>query len=180
MQHNISIKWGQNFTLQFWRFACETDRGASIVHVFLPPSLNLCPVLPAGPKGPGGMSITNNYCRKCHAANKKMPKSGLPYSACQCTSESLLSVSRHERSFCHGLSSAPAQLTVERKRTGPSPAPRSCSAPPPRATLPPFTASRTTTWRSQRQTPTGFLTATDRAKLLDKKKKKNSLFFNKE
>uniref|UniRef100_H3DJ81 DPF1-3 N-terminal domain-containing protein n=1 Tax=Tetraodon nigroviridis TaxID=99883 RepID=H3DJ81_TETNG len=37
------------------------------------------------PKGPGGMSIPNNYCSKCHGANKKMAKSGLPYSACQCT-----------------------------------------------------------------------------------------------
>lgn len=39
------------------------------------------------------MSIPNNYCSKCHGANKKMAKSGLPYSACQCTSESLPSAS---------------------------------------------------------------------------------------
>ncbi|TNM95532.1 hypothetical protein fugu_016615 [Takifugu bimaculatus] len=39
------------------------------------------------PKGPGGMSIPNNYCSKCHGANKKMAKSGLPYSGCQCTTD---------------------------------------------------------------------------------------------
>lgn len=41
-----------------------------------------------GPKGPGGTSIPNNYCNKCQGSNKKMGKSGPPYPACRCTSES--------------------------------------------------------------------------------------------
>ncbi|XP_034531665.1 zinc finger protein DPF3-like isoform X3 [Notolabrus celidotus] len=39
----------------------------------------------AGPKGPGGASIPNNYCTKCQGSNKKTGKSGTPYSACRCT-----------------------------------------------------------------------------------------------
>lgn len=152
------------------------------MQVFLPPfhSVNFRPILPVGPKGPGGMSIPNNYCSKCHGATKKMAKSGLPYSACQCTSESSpppTHQSASARAFPPSCPPFPTQMTAERKRTGPSPARRSSSAPPPRATLPPFTASKTTSWRKRRRTATGFPTATDRATLLDLKKKKKSTFF---
>uniref|UniRef100_A0A3Q3VTG1 DPF1-3 N-terminal domain-containing protein n=1 Tax=Mola mola TaxID=94237 RepID=A0A3Q3VTG1_MOLML len=34
-------------------------------------------------KAPGGTSIPNNYCSKCQGSNKKMGKSGPPYSACR-------------------------------------------------------------------------------------------------
>ncbi|XP_035023145.1 zinc finger protein DPF3 isoform X3 [Hippoglossus stenolepis] len=56
-----------------------------------------------------------------------------------------------------GLPSQPAnaQLPAEKRRkTGPSPEPRSFLAPPQRATLPPFTALRTTSWRSRPQIAT--------------------------
>lgn len=40
-----------------------------------------------GPKAPGGSSIPNNYCTKCHGSNKKIISSGSPRAACRCTSE---------------------------------------------------------------------------------------------
>ncbi len=63
---------------------------------------------------------------------------------------------------CHELTSNCAmtlilsyQLTAEKRRkTGLLQEQRSCSAPPRRATLPPFTASRTTSWRSPPRTAT--------------------------
>lgn len=62
------------------------------------------------------------------------------------------------------LCSSPVQLTVgKRRKTGLLLERRSCSAPPRRATLPPFTASRTTSWRSPPQTATEYPTVTDRA-----------------
>ncbi|XP_014904333.1 zinc finger protein DPF3-like isoform X2 [Poecilia latipinna] len=33
----------------------------------------------------GGTTIPNNYCNKCHGANRKTGKSGSPCAACQCT-----------------------------------------------------------------------------------------------
>uniref|UniRef100_A0A672GB67 Zinc finger protein DPF3-like n=1 Tax=Salarias fasciatus TaxID=181472 RepID=A0A672GB67_SALFA len=39
------------------------------------------------PKAPGGTSIPNNYCNKCHGSNKKTGKPGAPCSACQRTTD---------------------------------------------------------------------------------------------
>lgn len=87
--------------------------------------------------------------------------------------------------------SANAQTSERRKRTGPSRGRRSFSAPPPRATPPPSTASRTRTWRRTLPTATASPTGTDRTapgqwrhrfdfmdSLLAKKKKTNCCFLS--
>lgn len=70
----------------FWNsLTCQTVSRVKSAH---PKILSFLYFL-AGPKGPGGASIPNNYCNKCQGSNKKTGKSGTPYSACRCTSESM-------------------------------------------------------------------------------------------
>lgn len=160
--------------------------------IFKRPQLYLVFLL--GPKGPGGMSIPNNYCIKCQGANKKVCKSGSPYSTCRCTSESLHSTrpcvpQRTSVYVCMCVRadqivirlprySVSVQLSVvKRRKTGLPPGQRSCSAPPRRATHPRSTASRKTNWRSPPQTATEYLTATDRANFEDLKVTSFFFFF---
>ena len=58
---------------------CERCYINKLKHFYIKPFISWTCLV--GPKGPGGTSIPNNYCNKCHGSNKKMGK------ACQCTSE---------------------------------------------------------------------------------------------